>query len=111
MRQREQRIAANEVRFREINERLRGSLDGFVDDSEMVDFVCECGNADCSGVVSLQVGEYEGVRGDGTHFVTIPGHEALDVETVIQRQDRFQVVEKDPPAQPYVRRHDPRAPH
>ena len=36
------------------------------------------------------------MRADPTHFVVLPGHELLDVVTVIERHDTFNVVRKDP---------------
>jgi hypothetical protein len=93
---RQQRVGKNEALFREVNERIeelnRQSFD------EFNDFLCECGDDDCTAPISLTLVEYEQVRAEPTHFAIAPGHEMPDVEQVISRKDRFAVVEKDSPA-------------
>jgi len=91
---REERIARNEARFRDINERLRGDLQTLADETEPLRFVCECGNASCREGVPLAIGEYLAVRADPLHFAVAPGHEIPDVESVVERHDRYVVVEK-----------------
>lgn len=91
---RAERIAENEARFRDINERLRGDLEGLTGDSEALRFVCECGNARCRDALAIPVGEYQAVRAHPLHFAVAPGHEIPDVETVIERRDGYFVVEK-----------------
>ena len=91
---RAERIAENEARFRDINERLRGELEAMADDAEAVRFVCECGNASCREGVALAMEEYQAVRAHARHFAVVPGHEIPDVETVVERHDRYLVIEK-----------------
>jgi len=88
------RIAENEVRFRDINERLRGDLEALTGEEEVLRFVCECGNASCREAIAIALGEYQGVRAHPLHFAVTPGHEIPDVETVIERHQRYFVVEK-----------------
>jgi len=38
--------------------------------------------------------EYETVRRDSRRFVVAPGHEAPGIEDVVERTDRFRVVQK-----------------
>src|SRR5262245_12635589 len=73
-------------------------------------FVCECGNAECSQPLDLTPAEYEDVRADGSHFVVVPGHEQLRLETVVTRTGRFVVVEKNGPGRRLALRTDPRRP-
>jgi len=102
-------VARNESLFREVNERIRRVNEHLVD-GEAADFICECGDDDCTQPVSLTLPEYEGVRRDGTHFVIVPDHVVLDVERVVARNDRFAVVEKtDPEAARIADARDPRA--
>jgi hypothetical protein len=93
---RAERIAENEARFREINERLRGDLETLTDEAEPLRFVCECGNASCREGVPLGRSEYQAVRAHPRHFVVVPGHEIPDVETVVERHDHYLVIEKPP---------------
>jgi hypothetical protein len=54
------RLATNEARFREINERLERDLKPLVDtQSELLPFVCECGRPNCTDAIGLSVAEYE----------------------------------------------------
>jgi hypothetical protein len=109
MEQRAQRVARNEALFREVNERIKQVNDNF-GTQEVADFICECGDVECTEPVSLTLGEYEGIRRDGTHFAVIPGHVVRDIERVVARYDHFAVVEKtEPQAAAVAAAEDPRA--
>ena len=105
---RSKRIADNEGRFREINERLRSDLRAVPDDEAPVDFVCECGRVDCAQAVRLTLAEYERVRASSLDFFVVPGHQTPDVEDVVDFNDRFARVRKHPEAAERVRASDPR---
>ncbi len=94
---RQQRVAKNEALFREVNERIREINEG-MGYGEEADFICECGHEDCAKPVTLRIEEYETVRAHPTRFAIIPGHEEMDVERVVERNERFSVVEKYPGA-------------
>ncbi len=99
---RKRRIAENESRFREINDRLGRDLAGLPSDGEQVPFVCECGMLDCTDSVELTLDEYSRVRQDAMCFAVIPGHQIEDTEDVIARTERFVVVRKHAEAAPVV---------
>jgi hypothetical protein len=86
------RVGKNEALFREVNERIREitTYDGGVE------FLCECGDPECTQPIVMSLAEYESVRSRATRFVIVPGHEVADVERVVERTDRFAVVEKLP---------------
>jgi hypothetical protein len=109
MDRRRARIAENEVRFRDINERLRQGVEALIAADEAVDFVCECGQAACTLSVPLTTSQYESVRTDARTFVVREGHEIPDVEAVVANLDGYSVVRKHEDAAPYVRARDPRA--
>ena len=90
---RQQRVAKNEALFRRVNERIEEINEALAGDSES-DFLCECGDDDCTTPVSLTPAEYEEVRRDPTHFVIAHGHHIIDVEKVIRETDRYAVVKK-----------------
>jgi hypothetical protein len=102
---REDRIARNEVLFREVNERVREVA---TEGGELTGFLCECGREECTETVPLSIAEYERVRSDPRYFVVTPGHEIGDVETSIARTDRFVVVEKHPGEAATAMESDPR---
>ena len=93
---RSDRAARNEHLFRRLNERLH-ELATFDASSEPLDrYVCECFRTGCAQIVELTMGEYQSIRGTGSHFLTVPDvlHTDPDVETVVERHARYWVVEK-----------------
>ena len=105
---REERVARNESLFREVNERIKEAHEEEATGSES-EFLCECGDPECTEPVSLTLREYEEVRREPTHFAVRPGHEDPEVEKVVAWSERFAVVAKtDPQAARIVTREDPR---
>jgi hypothetical protein len=87
--ERERRIAENEAYWRQVNE-LSPPEPGMLNL-----MFCECGRLDCRERVPMTVTEYEAVRSSATTFVIFPGHALLEVESVVETAERFQVVEKE----------------
>ena len=94
MDERARRIGANEALFRHVNERILEVGERFGDDATVADFVCECGDASCAELVALTAAEYEAVRTSPDRFFVVPGHDIADVEDVVERHARYDVVEK-----------------
>ncbi len=90
---RAQRLARNEARFREINERLERDLLRLQVDG-LQEFICECGDGECAELVLLTLAEYAHTRTDPRWFAVVPGHVFPEVETVLERHDRFELLEK-----------------
>ncbi len=93
----EDRVAKNQSLFREINERMEPSnaAHHWVD-PPFPDWVCECARTDCSVAVRLTIAEYESVRSDPARFLIAPSDDHLvpGVEQVVERNERYWVVEK-----------------
>lgn len=103
----QQRLGANEAVFREINEGIeRGQWPG--EEDSPIGFRCECARLGCNELVELSVREYEEVRSHPRRFVVLPGHERLDVETVVERHRGYLVVEKLDSAGELAEESDPR---
>lgn len=100
MSERERRIAENETRFREANEELRGEWEDMdLALSREALFICECGDISCKQVMRMTLTEYEAVRDDPNTFAVVLGHDDMATERivtgeVVDRNDRFAVVEK-----------------
>jgi hypothetical protein len=88
----EQRHAKTEALFRDVNERIAETAERF--DATGTEFVCECSDPNCTHRIEVSLAEYETVRQDPTTFLLAPGHEHRDIERVIARRRRFQIVEK-----------------
>ncbi len=110
---REERLAANEALFREVNERVAEVATHFLEVETRdapVDFTCECGRAECAEPIPMTVAEYEAVRAEPTHFAVVPGHEQPEIERIVERHPTYLVIEKrDEEAQEVARETDPRA--
>ena len=87
------RVAQNEDRARSFNEKLERD-DRRRDADGIAEFVCECGNPNCSQTIEMPVAEYEGVRSNPKRFVVALGHRADDVEVVVENRPSYTVVEK-----------------
>jgi hypothetical protein len=108
--QHKKRVVENEILFRDVNERLKGVSEGFGDVLPEFEIVCECGEAVCTERISLTLDEYEGLRADGKQFAVRPGHESLDIETVVADHGGYLVVRKNAGrAAELARESDPRA--
>jgi len=104
-----ERAGRNQVLFREINERIRdiGDVER-VPAAELWDFLCECADEACTEIVPLTVAEYEEIRRTPTRFPVKPGHIVAEVETVVERHERYLVVEKHGEAAEIAEANDPR---
>jgi hypothetical protein len=94
MRPDERRAGENEVLYREVNERVRELNERFGLDHDLVDFVCECARLDCSERIRLTVPEYERLRDSPIRFAIVLGHDQPEIESVVEENERFAVVEK-----------------
>ncbi len=81
-----------EALFRDVNERIAESAERF--EAASTQFVCECADPNCTHRLAATLDEYEEVRSDGATFMLAPGHENADIERVVERRSRFNVVEK-----------------
>src|SRR5947207_4540352 len=101
---RDERLAKNEALLREVNERIHevGARFQVLPDDELLDFRCECGRPECEDSVPMTSSEYEHVRSDIDRFAVVPGHQDGAIEHVIERNERYLVVDKKPAAEPYV---------
>jgi hypothetical protein len=106
-RQGKQRVAMNEATFRKVNEGMEAGQDA----EGLLSFVCECGRLHCSRLITLTRAEYDGIRENPRRFAIVDGHEIVEAEEVVERHDRYLVVEKsgDPEAE-IVEHTDPRRP-
>lgn len=96
----------NEATFRQINEGVRAAEGA----EGLIGFFCECGRLGCNQLMRLSRAEYEAVREDPRRFAILPGHELPEVEDVVERHERYAVIEKHADSAEVVERTDPRRP-
>jgi hypothetical protein len=90
IRLREARMAANEAFFRKLNDQLE---EGTPETQPLI-VLCECADEDCAQRLEITRREYEDLRSDPTQFVVAHGHAEPEIEEVIHRADRFELVRK-----------------
>ena len=106
MASRKERLAQNEILFREVNERIVELTDQW---GGSFDLICECANDDCLAPIKLTLQEYEQLRQNPRCFAVLPGHEIPDIEEVVERHKRYLVVEKHVETHDQVESADPRS--
>ena len=88
------RVGANEAVFRKVNERIEELNESFETFTETFKVVCECGDAECLDQIPITATAYNDVRADAALFIVVPGHADPEVETVVDRDDEYEVVRK-----------------
>jgi hypothetical protein len=103
------RLGKNEVILRDLNERLQAHDSSPTE--RFSEWVCECADMSCMKPVELSIEEYEMVRAGPTRFVVAPGDEHVirDIERVVQREERYWIVEKVGVAAEVSEKLDPRS--
>jgi hypothetical protein len=87
---REERLAANEVRFREINESAQPQRES----QGTGRFVCECADRGCMAWLEVPLAEYAAVRQNPLRFIVSPTHEIPDIEDIVEKRPGYFVIEK-----------------
>lgn len=93
---RERRAGENQSMFRDVNERVRAGKNGRTTWVGTSQWMCECADEECTERILMSLDEYETVRADPTHFAVAPDmtHVVPDAERIVEKHDRFWVVEK-----------------
>jgi hypothetical protein len=110
-RERQDRAARNQALFREVNERIEDINERFETLTSRSDWVCECAAVECTERLEMSCREYEAIRSVGDRFIVAPGDEHVwpDVERVVERHQKYWVVEKIEHAAKVARATDPRS--
>jgi hypothetical protein len=93
---REQRAIRNEELFRQVNLRIVELQEGSHDLTleGLIPLVCECSHTGCTVPIELDPAVFEQVRKNPLQYIVAPGHEDLEVETVVERRDAYLIVQK-----------------
>ena len=92
--ERSRRVVRNEALYRQVNERVEELNETFGEISGDFSVVCECGDLACLQQITLSRDAYERTRAHPARFIVKPGHEAPDLEEVVERAAGFVVIEK-----------------
>ncbi len=95
-----ERLARRQTLFREVNERIE-ELGLGVGDGR-VEFLSECGRDGCEAWIRLTPEEYDRLRTQDDRFALALHHETEGLEGIVERTDRFLVVDKLDQFEPLV---------
>jgi hypothetical protein len=101
-----ERQAHNESLTRSVNEQV-ATLDerasGWAGADRRFSFHCECGRPEsCTERLEMTLAEYAKVRRQQDRFAVVPGHEEDEIEVVVERSDRYFLVDKRDAYEPLV---------
>jgi hypothetical protein len=90
------RLVENEVIFRDVNKNIKEFIEEETAGtaSTVLPFYCECSDPECIERINLSTTEYENLHKGKNLYVTVVGHEFTEVEKVVKKDSRFQVVQK-----------------
>jgi hypothetical protein len=94
MEERERRLGLNEALFREVNERIERVTETLQVEGERIAILCECADDTCTERVDVTLTDYERIRRDPELFFIFPGHDAPDVEDVVEQGPGWEIVRK-----------------
>jgi hypothetical protein len=90
---RRERALRNEEFFRGANQAILREAEP-APASEPIEFLCECASLTCADRLRLAPREWRNAHEDDRTFVVVPGHEVLEVERIVRREERYTIVEK-----------------
>jgi hypothetical protein len=102
-----ERVGSNEAMFRRINESVETDYSE-TDYAGLIGFLCECGDSGCEETIELTRREYESVRESPRRFAVIADHAIGTTEDIVERHQRYAVVEKYDDVAHLAERSDPR---
>lgn len=91
-----ERIAHNDSAFRAANEQISGKATAIhTAEDQLIPFICECADSDCTTVLQLNLVEYEEIRINSRQFLNALGHDRVEgpVE-VMYKNHNYLVVKK-----------------
>ena len=91
-----ERIAHNDSAFRAANEQISGKATAVhTAKDQLVPFICECADSDCTSILPLNLVEYEEIRANSRQFLNALGHERAEgLVEVMYKNHNYLVVKK-----------------
>ena len=90
-----ERVAENQSRFRDSNERIGEAADRY-GIRESLPFLCECADEECTTLVRMSREAYARLRSNPRRFVNARGHDAASGRhaRVVEEHEDYLIVEK-----------------
>ena len=89
-----ERIGRNDSAFRDANEQISAKAkEHRTADDQLIPFICECADEECTSIIQLNLAEYEDVRTDSRQFLNVIGHERVEgpIEVMSTNHDHLVV--------------------
>lgn len=86
------KAAKNEALTRSLNEGLARGEEKWP--SEAPTFICECSDLACVEEIALSLEDYCEIHDERQRFIVRPGHEVVEIESVVEDRGEFKVIEK-----------------
>ena len=81
--------------YRAVNREIEQASEQLGEGSEdRIEVLCECGEDGCSATIELTPREYDDAHRERDRFLVVPGHEDGQIEHVVERAERYLVVDK-----------------
>src|SRR4029453_10480995 len=92
----ERRVGENQALFRDVNERIEAGKQGRTAWVTISPWGGECLDETCTERIMLTLEEYEELRANPTHFAVVADdkHVAPEAERIVEKHERYWVVEK-----------------
>lgn len=84
----------NSALFRQVNARILEVSGGWGSASEPIGFLCECGEEDCTAVVTITIDEFRSMAAVPNRLLVLRGHEAPEVDAVVERVNGYLIVDR-----------------
>jgi hypothetical protein len=103
------RMAENESRFRDANEKIEEAARRLEPDGPSIPFVCECGRPDCFQTLRLTLDDYGLARENPRYFICVPGHQLTGngLGRIVHETSKFVIAEKTGVAGAVAEERDP----
>ena len=89
-----ERIGRSDSAFRDANEQISAKAkQHHTAANQLIPFLCECADEECTTIIQLNLAEYEDVRTDSRQFLNIIGHERSEglIEIVLTNHNHVVV--------------------
>ena len=90
----EERLAMNEVAFRDVNERVAAQVEDVAGTHATFNVLCECSATNCAVRISITPAEYESIHADATQFIVVAGHANPGIEDIVGETGGYHIVRK-----------------
>lgn len=90
----QRRVAANEARFRDANERTKKAADDFQREDTPYAMMCECALTECLDMIQISRDGYAKVRSHPAWFMVRPEHVLQASEEPVEQHEEYWIVEK-----------------